>query len=123
MTGIPSFTLKDEILLRDHSSANPTSPKLNFPAGLLQGHKFPIISTHPNKTSGWQPVFQQIPQLQGGIEIVLEDTKGAVSGSCAIVFMEDNRIFFIITGLEDSQTLPLCQKANQVLVGVLNWIL
>lgn len=96
MTGIPSFTLKAEILLWDHSSANPTSPKLNFPAGLLQGHKFPIIPTHPNKTSGWQPVFQQIPQLQGGIEIVLEDTKGAVSGSCAIVLMEDNRIFLLL---------------------------
>lgn len=96
MTGIPSFTLKAEILLWDHSSANPTSPKLNFPAGLLQGHKFPIIPTHPNKTSGWQPAFQQILQLQGGIEIVLEDTKGAVSGSCAIVLMEDNRIFLLL---------------------------
>lgn len=94
MTGIPSFTLKAEILLWDHSSANPTSPRLNFPAGLLQGQKFPIIPTHPNRTSGWQSVFQQIPQLQGGIEIVLEDTKGAISGSWAIVFMEDNRIFF-----------------------------
>lgn len=99
MTGIPSLKLQAETLLRDHFAINPTSSRLNFPSGHLWGQKFPMIPTHPNRNS-WSPtaspVFQQTPQLEGGMEIVLEDTKDAIGGSLVIVFMDDNMIFFII---------------------------
>lgn len=99
MTGIPSLKLQVETLLRDHFATNPTSSRLNFPSGHLQGQKFPMIPTHPNRNS-WSPtaspVFQQTPQFEGGTEIVLEDTKDANGGSLVIAFMDDNMILLLL---------------------------